>query len=92
MRWASSTIILRNVSRHLTFFKIQFFEQVGPEIFCPMGYGEHEVAADSRIETLQLRYPKARFSIQLRWELFREAGVARVNLLNTATVPVDPVK
>src|SRR6266404_2680803 len=47
--------------RHLTFFKIQFFEEVGPEVFCPMGYGEHEVLRDSRVETLQLRYPKAGF-------------------------------
>src|SRR6266478_5644107 len=67
--------------RHLTFFKIQFFEQVGSEVFCPMGYGEHEVLRDSRVETLQLRYPKAGFRYSSGGNFSEKLEVVRVNLL-----------
>jgi len=58
-----------------------------------MGYGEHEVLRDSRIETLQLRYSKGRFFDNSSGGNFSEKlEVVRSISLNTATVPVDPVK
>jgi|ERR1700736_5145939 hypothetical protein len=67
--------------RHLTFFKIQFFEHVGPEILCPVGYGEYVVLRDSRVTTLEVRYPETGFRNRSSGNLPEKLELVRVNLL-----------
>src|SRR5260221_10617156 len=72
---------IRKDRRHFAFFKIQFLEQVGSEIFCSVGYGENVVLWNSRVETLQLRYPQPGFRYGSGGNFSEHLVVVRGNFL-----------